>query len=102
MNDGTLIIYCMGNTRNAVEDLINSAIGEWLVDRGLYFSWDETNLQFTVYCKDKKEKYNLVKYIWTWLNEKDKDNVSFFNPPATKDEINNKKVYDYITKGFRK
>ena len=37
MNDGTLIISCMGNTRNAIEDLINSAIGEWLVDRGLYF-----------------------------------------------------------------
>lgn len=102
MNDGTLIISCIGNTRTAVEDLINSAIGEWLVNCGLYFEWNEDDLQFTVYCKDKKEKYNLVKYIWTWLNEKDKDNVSFFNPPASKDSINNKKVYDYITKEFKK
>lgn len=101
MNDGALIISCMGKTRNAVEDLINSAIGEWLVDRGLYFSWDEANLQFTVYCKDKNEKYNLVRYICTWLNEKDKNNVSFFNPPASKDSINNKKVYDYILEDWK-
>lgn len=101
MNDGTLIISCMGDTKNTVEDLINSAIGEWLVDCGLYFEWDEANLQFTVYCKDKKEKYNLVNYIWTWLNEKDKDYVSFFNPPASKDSINNKKVYDYILEDWK-
>lgn len=91
----------MGNTRNAVEDLINSAIGESLVDCGLYFSWDEADSQFTVYCKDKKEKYNLVNYIWTWLTEKDKDNVTFFNRPISRDLINNKKVYDYILEDWK-
>lgn len=101
MNDGILIISCYNHTRKAVEDLINSAIGEYLVDRGLYYEWSESDLQFTVYCKDKNEKYNLVHYIYTWLNNKDRELVRFFNPPASKDGVNNKITYDYITKEFR-
>lgn len=101
MNDGTLIISCYGNTKEVVENLINYAIGERLVDKGLYFEWSEKDLHFTVYCKDKQEKYNLVEYIYTWLSNKGRESVRFFNPPVSKDGVNNKITYDYITKEFR-
>ena len=101
MNDSTLIISCHGNTRNAVEDLINSAIGEYLVDKALYYEWSESDLQFTVHCKDKNEKYNLVDYIYTWLNDKDRKHVKFFNGHVSKDSAQQKKVLDYILEDFK-
>lgn len=101
-NNGVLIISCTMETRKAVEDLINSAIGEYLVNNGLYYEWSMDDLQFIVYCKDKKEKYNLVHYIHTWLNDKDRKLVKYYNGPITKDGAQNKKVLDYILEDFKK
>lgn len=78
MNDLIIVIFD-DKIRDDVENLINSAIGEYVIGSHTYYAWDECDKKFIVNCENENDKKVLVDYIYTWLSARDKDFVKFFN-----------------------
>lgn len=78
MNDLVIVVFNR-DARNDVENLINSAIGEYVIGPHTYYTWDECDLKFIVRCEAENDKRVLVDYIYSWLSASDKDFVKFFN-----------------------
>lgn len=101
-----LIVICYGvDVRNAVDNLIDSAIGERLIGNNTTSMWDEKDLKFIISLLSEADKNNLVNYIYTWLpydmrdfvkfyNKKDKPDISFKNA-AFIDSAMNKILEDW-------
>lgn len=78
MNDLIIVVFDR-DVRTDVENLINSAIGEYVIGSHTYYTWDEYDLKFIVHCENENDKRVLVDYIYSWLSARDKNFVKFFN-----------------------
>ena len=102
-----LIITCFSaNARHNVNNLINSAIGEYLISNKTYVGWDEPDKKFLVHCENETDKNNLVNYIYEWLNDDDRERVKFYNKKdrpdiSFKEVVTNKSSMDKLLEDWK-
>ena len=94
-----LNIYAYGPASAMVDELLDTAVGYYIVPEDTFWMYDAAELMWTVTLADKTAKNNLVSYIYQWLPDRYRENVKFFDKPIK--DVGTKNAYNSMMKDWK-